>query len=304
MNILILGAGAIGGYFGARLIEAGLDVTFLVREHRAQQLKQDGLRLISAKGNCTAKTNVVLNASDVTDVELIILSCKAYDLPEAIESVKSVVTEKTMILPLLNGIAHLEMLDMVFGSERVLGGYCHIGVTVTEEGIVKHLNDLDQLTLGPRFECQVPSAHHIATQFRQAKLTVNNSHRIIEEMWEKYIFVTVLAAVTCLLRGSIGAINSTIYGSGLISDLLEDCIHAVEKGNIHLSKDWRSTAFIALTACDSNSTASMLRDLLNGKKTEYKHIIGNMVRYLESFRIVNPVLTAAYTQLQIYADKF
>lgn len=301
MNILILGAGAIGGYFGGRLIEAGLSVTFLVRERRALQLRQNGVKLISDKGNFTAEANIVLNASDAKNIELIILSCKAYDLPEAIEAIKPVVTEKTMILPLLNGIAHLEMLDMAFGQERVLGGYCHLGVTVTEDGIVKHLNDLDQLTLGARLESQVPLACRITTQLAKAKLTVKNSPNIIVEMWEKYVFVTVLASVTCLFRGNIGAINSTTYGNRLITSLLEDCVHAVKKGNIELSSSWYSTALIALTSCNSNSTASMLRDLLQGKKTEHEHIIGNMVKYLESFRIVNPILTAAYTQLQINA---
>ena len=130
MRILVLGAGGTGGYFGGRLLEAGADVSFLVRPARAQRLAADGLRIISPCGDFSSSVKVLTLLDSAAPFDLILLSCKAYDLDSAIAAIRPAVGANTRILPLLNGLKHFDVLDAAFGSEHVLGGLCHISVTL------------------------------------------------------------------------------------------------------------------------------------------------------------------------------
>ena len=132
-RILVLGAGATGGYFGGRLLEAGHEVSFLVRPQRASVLRKTGLVIHSPEGIARLEPELVLAERLKGTYDLIILSCKAYDLDSAMEAVAPAVGKETAILPLLNGLKHYETLDARFGAERVLGGLCSIAVTVGEE---------------------------------------------------------------------------------------------------------------------------------------------------------------------------
>ena len=141
MRVLVLGAGGTGGYFGARLAAAGIDTTFLVRAARAARLRENGLELRSLLGDIKMPV-AVIESSDISrnKWDLILLSCKAYDLVSAMDVIAPAVGEDSRILPLLNGMQHLELLDQRFGSRRVLGGLCHIGVRLSPAGTIEHLN--------------------------------------------------------------------------------------------------------------------------------------------------------------------
>ena len=150
MRVLVLGAGAVGGYFGGRLLEAGVDVTFLVREGRAEPLRKNGLVIRSPNGNATLESPAIVTARDTSQFDLVILSSKAYDLESAIEAITPAVGPATVVLPLLNGLRHMDALDTRFGSDRVIGGFCAIAVTLTPDGTIVHLNRLHELRFGER----------------------------------------------------------------------------------------------------------------------------------------------------------
>src|SRR3954469_6835735 len=151
MRILVVGAGAIGGYFGGRLLQAGADVTFLVRPKRAAELAEAGLVLKSPLGDVTLKNPPTVQADELTEkFDVVLLSCKAFDLDDAIKSLAPAVGRNTAIVPLLNGMKHLDVLDAKFGRERVLGGLCAIAVTLNERREVVHLQPLQSLTFGER----------------------------------------------------------------------------------------------------------------------------------------------------------
>src|SRR5262245_8799844 len=151
MRILVVGAGGIGGYFGGRLLEAGRDVTFLVRPRRRAQLAASGLSIRSPAGDFDFSAPPTVTADELHDAfDLILLSCKSYDLDSAIESFATAVGPTTVILPLLNGMRHMDVLDRRFGADRVLGGLCIISSALDAEGRVLHLNDLHTLAFGER----------------------------------------------------------------------------------------------------------------------------------------------------------
>src|SRR5665647_861814 len=139
MKVLILGAGAVGGYFGGRLVQAGADVTFLVRPQRAQKLAAAGLVIRSPLGDAEMQVRTVLQEVVRPDYDLVLLSCKAYDLEASIAAIGGAIGPNTLILPLLNGMAQLDRLEQAYGAARVLGGTCYIASTLDAEGAIRHL---------------------------------------------------------------------------------------------------------------------------------------------------------------------
>lgn len=301
MRILILGAGATGGYFGARFIEAGLDVTFLVRPRRAAQLAASGLRLTSPMGDFHGPARTCCDLAQESPFDLIILSCKAYDLDSAIDAIEPAMAPRTLVLPLLNGVAHLDQLDARLGAARVLGGFCHLGVTTTADGAILHLNQLDSLTLGARCADQQAAVAALGAHLGRARLTLGISARILDEMWQKYVFVTVLAGMTCLMRGSVGEIAATTLGAALTAAMFDCCARVAACAGHPLPADWQASALAALTQHGSASTASMLRDVRRGARTEHEQLFGFLLERCRAERLDASLLAAAYTQLQVHA---
>lgn len=278
MRILVVGAGATGGYFGGRLAEAGRDVTFLVRARRAAQLAANALVIKSMHGDFTLPSpQLVLSENIAGPFDLILLSCKAYDLDSAIDAIAPAVGPGSAILPVLNGMRHLDVLDARFGRERVLGGQCIIAATLDERGAIVHLNDAHSLTFGERDGGLSDRVRAIAEAMSGACFDARASEQATQEMWEKWTALATLAASTCLMRAAIGDILAAPAGERVISGLLAECA-AIAKANGHAPR----AAFIdrmraTLLQHGSTLTASMLRDVERNGPTEADHIIGDLL---------------------------
>ena len=223
LRILIVGAGGVGGYFGGRLLEAGQDVTFLVRKQRASEMAQTGLKISSRFGDVAFKKPPILIADELSEpFDLILLTCKAYDLADAMASFAGAVGPSTAILPLLNGILHLETLDARFGRRYVLGGACYISASRGADGEVVHKNDVHMIVFGDRDGARNPQVEAIATAFTGAKFDHRQTDMILQEMWEKWVFVAALAGITCLMRASIGDIAKA-GASELAMTMFDEC---------------------------------------------------------------------------------
>lgn len=296
MRILIVGAGATGGYFGGRLAEVGRDVTFLVRAKRAGQLAADGLVIRSMHGDVTLPSPAtVLSENIAAPFDLIVLSCKAYDLDGAIEAIAPAVGRQTAILPVLNGMRHLDALDARFGRERVLGGQCIIAATLDERGAIVHLNDAHSLTFGERDGGMSERVRAIAQEMAGARFDARPSEQATQEMWEKWTALATLAASTCLMRAAIGDILAAPAGESVISGLLAECA-AIAQANGHAPR----AAFIermraTLLQQGSTLTASMLRDVERNGPTEADHILGDLL----ARRPQTPLSTGQPTPLQV-----
>src|SRR6516165_10858260 len=207
MRILVVGAGAIGGYFGGRLLQAGRDITFLVRPRRASELSSAGLVIKSPNGDVTLKNPPTVQADAIKDkFDVVLLSCKAYDLEDAVKSFAPAVGPQTSIIPLLNGMLHLDVLDKRFGRERVLGGLCAIAVTLNEKREVVQLQPMQSLGFGERDGKTSDRVRGIADTFAKGKCGATASENVIQDMWEKWVFLASLAASTSLMRASVGDI--------------------------------------------------------------------------------------------------
>jgi 2-dehydropantoate 2-reductase len=299
MRILVLGAGAIGGYFGGRLAEAGADVTFLVRPQRAARLAAAGLIVRSPFGDIARPVAAVTAASDAYDV--VLLSCKAYDLASAIDAIKP--AARAVVVPMLNGLAHLDALDAACGRGRVAGGASYIAATLWADGEVRHLNQTHRIAFGPRDDGQRATLDALAASCARANFEAEHRADILQAMWDKFVFLATLAAMTCLMRANVGAIVATGDGEALMRACLDEA-RAVAAASGHATGDAAAAEAIGmLTARGSAFTSSMLRDLESGGRIEGDHVVGDMVRRARAANVAAPLLRAAYVHLQAYMAK-
>jgi 2-dehydropantoate 2-reductase len=306
MRILIVGAGATGGYFGGRLLQHGRDVTFLVRERRAAQLARHGLAIRSATGDADLPAPPTVLAADLhapydpMPYDLILLSCKAYGLEQAMTDIAPAVGPDTAILPLLNGMRQLDLLDARFGVQRVLGGQCVIAATLDKDGVVQHLNTSHSLTFGERDGSASGRMRAITSTLSEAGFDARPSHTILQDMWDKWVFLASLAGITCLLRGSVGAIVAVPGGRAASLALLEECRAVAERCGHAPGEATMQRARSVLTETGSSLTASMLRDLQHGHAIEADHVIGDMLARADRQHAAPTLLSLVYAHLKIY----
>jgi 2-dehydropantoate 2-reductase len=303
MRTLVVGAGAVGGYFGGRLVEAKRDVTFLVRPRRAAELAASGLTIRSSFGDVTIPKPPIILAENVRETyDLILVSCKAFDLESAIGSFSPAVGPATAILPLLNGMRHLDVLTGRFGGERVLGGQCLIAATVNEKGEILHLNDFHDLSFGERDGALSDRAKAIASLMEDARFEARLSQQILLEMWEKWIFLASAASSTCLMRASIGDIAASPGGTEFVLGVLDECRRIGAAEGYPIRDDSFKRSREALTAPNSTLTASMLRDIERNGPIEADSIVGDLLERGRGHGISGErfLLKIAFTHLKAY----
>ncbi|KVL38739.1 2-dehydropantoate 2-reductase [Burkholderia territorii] len=301
MRILVVGAGAVGGYFGGRLAAAGRDVTFLVRDARAAALARDGLQIRSPRGDLTLANVRTLRAGDAAaPFDLVLLSCKAYSLDEAIASFAPFVGPSTLILPMLNGMRHLDVLRDRFGAGQVLGGLCVIAATLDREQRIVHLNDTAGLSFGELAGGESARVRAVADVFGGAGFDATLSDDIVARMWDKWVFLATLAASTSLFRGSVGDILAAPDGRHLLETMLDET-SAIAAHNGYRPDPAAVERMRRMVLTPSPLTASMLRDVENRARVEADHVIGDLLaRRDPQASDALSLLRIAYNHLKAY----
>lgn len=304
MKILVLGAGGMGGYYGARLIEAGADVTFLVRPARADALAHHGLRMRSDLGDFRDKVKAVVADDPGTGYDLILLACKSYDVDAAMDAIAHAVAGGAAVLPLLNGLSAYDKLDRRFGRDRVLGGVSYIATSLAPDGSVSHAGHTDKLLVGAR----TPQAQILAADFhRLASRTPGIrglSTNIEQELWNKWVMVASGALMTCLMRGTVGDILKTRDGRRLMEQAIDEC-STVAALDGHPVPD-RVAVEMRDRLLDETSTwaASMMRDIAQGAgRIEADAIVGDLISHAEAAGRDLPLSRIAYCHLQVYQGR-
>lgn len=303
MRFLVIGAGALGGYFGGRLAAAGEDVTFLVRPRRAAQLEKTGLIVKSAYGDLHLPRPSTVSAGAIGGFyDAVLLGCKAYDLEKTIEDFAPAVGPHTVIVPLLNGLRHIDVLTQRFGKERVLGGVCLISATLDDEGAIEHLNRFHSLVTGELDRAKTARVEELVAAFNRAGFVGRASEDILQEMWEKWVFIASLAGITTLMRASVGDIAAA-DATDVALALLAEC-EAIAVSHGHPSgADAVQRGHTLLTDPESRLTASMYKDIERGAPTEADHIIGELLRRAPQTPERFPLLHIVDAHLRTYEAK-
>jgi 2-dehydropantoate 2-reductase len=303
MRILVLGAGAVGGYFGGRLAEAGRDVTFLLRPARGALIAEQGLAVTSPLGDFRVPVKVATADRLDGGYDLILLTAKHYDLDQAIEAFRPAVGAQSAILPLLNGLVHLDRLEATFGAEKVLGGVAYVGASLQPDGSIRHHNQLSGIAFGERAGGITPRAEAIAAEFTGSKVSAPPSDNVLLDMWEKFVFITTMAGMNCLMRGTIGEIMATADGEALMLQLFAENQAVAAAAGFALRPAYREQIGKLLTERGSINNASMHHDLAQGSRTEGDFIIGDMRRRALVLGVATPLLNTAYCHLQVYENR-
>lgn len=302
MKVLVLGAGAMGGYYGARFIQSGASVDFLVRAQRAKHLAKHGLVVRSdlAPSRIHISTTVQIGPDDTFD--LVLLACKSYDLEQAMEAIAPAVERGALVLPILNGLAVYDRLDTRFGRDRILGGVSYIATMLEKTGEIVHMGTHDKLVIGARTEAQVAVAKKLHGLLANDVGIRVLSDNIEQELWDKWAMLSAGAAVTCLLRGNVGEIMHVGGGPALMTQAINECADVARSSGQGLSET--TLTQIRGRLLDPNSTwaASMMRDIQqDAPRLEADDIVGDMLDRAANYGQIAPTLHAAYCHLQVYA---
>ena len=301
MRILIVGAGAIGGYFGGRLLQASHDVTFLVRPKRAAELARDGLVIKSPHGDVTLPNPPTVQADALTThFDVVLLSCKAFDLDDAIAAFKPAVGPNTAIIPMLNGMKHLAALDKAFGGKRVLGGQCQIAATLDAERHVVQLAPMQSLGFGERDGALSDRVKAIADIMMSGNFGAQASTTIMQDMWEKWVFLATIAGATSAMRSAIGDIIAAPGGRDFILGLRDECGAVAASEGFAPRAPFLQRTEPMLTAEGSKLTASMFRDIKVNAPIEADHVIGDLIARADAAKAPVPKLRMIYTHLKAY----
>ncbi|MBN9091607.1 MAG: ketopantoate reductase family protein [Reyranella sp.] len=300
MKILILGAGAIGGYVGGRLHQSGADVTFLVRPARQQALR-DGLVIKSTKGDITQTVKTVLEASEGGPYDIVLLTPKAYDLDSAVEAIAPAVGASTTVVPLLNGMRHLDVLEARFGKDKVVGGLARVGVALSAEGAILHTSPFAAISFGER-DGREPRASlkELDAAVKKSGVDGGLHANIVQDLWDKWVMLCSLAATNCLMRGSSGDILEADEGRAIVLETVDECRKVAGAAGHDPGEKGMQTIRGFLTVKGSRFTASMLHDLEKGAMVEADHIVGDMIARAKKAGISTPNLRISSAHLQVY----
>jgi 2-dehydropantoate 2-reductase len=300
MRTLVIGAGALGGYFGGCLVGAGRDVTFLVRPPRAEQLASDGLQIVSPYGDIIVKVNTVCSGEIQRPFDLILVGVKAYSLDEAMDQFAPAVGEHTMVLPVLNGLGHIDRLRRRFGDKNILGGLANISAGLDAKGRVVQFLPLHDLLFGEIAGGLSERTRALTEYFGTSGFNGRASEAIMHDMWEKFVQLGLGAGITCLMRASIGNILAAPGGREAMFQLFDECCAVATASGFKPRPAFVEFDKTLITTVGSPLKWSMLRDIERGSTTEGEHILGDMVARARALDISTPILDLARTHVAAY----
>jgi 2-dehydropantoate 2-reductase len=305
MRILVFGAGGVGAYFGGRLAEAGCDVTFLVRPHRQAQLAERGLIVKSDFfDDFSVPVNTVTTEQLSGEFDLILLACKAYDLGAAMDVIAPAVGAQTTILPLLNGMKQVDLLQARFGDDKVLGGTCYIGARRDPDtGDIVHFGDFHRIAYGEMAGGMSARVDAFAALNDTVKFDIDASADVSQVMWDKFAMLCAMSSVNTLTRGLVGEILDTPSGHEFLTAALAECRDTADALGHTVSDKVIATYEKMFSTQGSKFASSMLRDVLAGNRSEGDHIIGDMVDRAAAAGLHTPILLAARAGLAVHEKK-
>lgn len=305
MKTLIVGAGALGGYFGGRLLAAGRDVAFLVRRGRAEQLSAtNGLIIKSPNGDLALPNPLLVRADAVGGpYDLVLVACKSTGLDGCIRDMAPAIGPGTKIIPMLNGMRHMETLEKAFGRDRLLGGRCFIFATLDPEGRVLHQSPLATFDFGLPDGGTTPEAETIHAELDHAGFTATLNPDIMQGMWEKWVLIACVAGSTCLMRAAIGDIVNA-GGTAFQTALLGEAAFVAAANGHPLSPEFMDKMRTMLADASSVQSSSMHKDMEKGLPVEAEQIIGDLIaRAGNAAGGKIPLLELIYLHLKAYETR-
>jgi len=302
MRLLVVGAGSVGGYFGAKIAAAGRDVTFLVRPQRAAQLRQ-GLTLRVKEEDTLIPVRLIVAGEEEGHFDAILLAVKAYQLAGVIDDIRPYCSTDTLILPVMNGMKHVDTLRSRFGAERVIGGLAQIFASLDEQGRIVDHGAFHDLAYGEWDGSRTSRILALDRHLAGAGFNARLSTHIERDMWEKWAMLASMAAITCGMDGDIGQVARAPGGPQLVESLFSEVVQVIAAAGQPLSDTFRSRTLALLTDPSSTLTSSMFRDMKAGRPVEADQIIGDLIARGAAAGLATPLLSSVRVRLQVYEQR-
>ena len=297
MKILIVGAGAVGGYFGGLLARSGEDVTFLARGEHLKAIQEKGLYIKSINGDFNIKINAVEKPNANEKYDLIVIAVKSYDLPDACNNIKGTVKNETVLMSLLNGVDSEEIIGSIFGADNVIGSVAFIGSQISEAGVISHTAS-GMITIGELDGVKSKRCEEILKIFERAKIPIKLSENIQKDIWAKMVWNTGFNAITALTGSLVSDVLSIPESRKIVEMTMKETVEAANKKGIKLSDDFVEKT-VSKTLKAGEIKTSMLQDRENGKVMEIDSINGAIVRLGHEMNIPVPVNETLYGALKV-----
>lgn len=298
MNIVIYGTGGVGGYFGARLAQAGNTVIFIARGNHLEAIQKNGLRLISLKGDYLVfPANATANIADVTDIDLILVCVKTWQLEAAAKEINKVLKEKTMVISLLNGVNNAEVLGAVIDKKHLLGGLCKVVSKIEDFGVINHLSFEPAIVFGELDNVKTERALLLEKVFLNAGITTKLAENIQTEIWSKFLFISTISAIGALTRATVGEIMASSQLKKMMREIADEIVAVAKAKGIYLSEILVEKQFEMIESQPYNTTSSLQRDMMEGKPSELEAQTGTIVKMGLELGVPTPVNAFMYACL-------
>lgn len=304
MDIVIIGAGALGAYFGSRFHEGGANVTFLVREKRAKQLQEKGIRVNSPKGDYEiTDPRIVTDVTEIKHADLVLVTVKGYHIQGTMDNLKALTENGAYVLPILNGIEHISMLQGELGKDFVLGGLSFIISTLNEDGHVIHSSDFDDLIFGPLQPTQTTICQELDDMVKKTTISGGKKEDILTELWKKYMFINAFSGVTTATDLSIGPIREETATFRIMEMVLHEMKLLAKSKNVEITEDEVEAAKSKLLNLPNEATSSMHQDRRKGLTLEVDHLHGGAIRLAKADGVDMPYTETLYGLIKPYENQ-
>ncbi len=302
MKIAAMGAGGVGGYFGARLQQAGHEVTFFARGKHLQALQKDGLTVESAHGNARLKVRVLENPREADVVDVVLFAVKLWDTESAAERLRPVVGKDTIVIPFQNGVESTERVGKILGAEKVLGGSAYIGTRIKAPGVIEHSGQMARLQFGPVLPSQRAAAEKFLSVCREANIQAEIPDDIVRATWEKFVFLVGLSSATAVARAPIGVVRADADLRWLLEQAIRETWCVGRARGVALADDFVEARMKFADGLHADMKASLLHDLENGGRLEAPWLCGAVARMAREAGIDAPVNRTVYAALKPYIE--
>lgn len=298
MRIAVFGSGAVGGYFGARLLKAGETVSLIARGEHLRAIQAKGLKVSGASGEFTVIPSLATdNPAEIGEVELVLVGVKAWQVPEAAERMRPLVGKNTVVLPLQNGVEAPFQLAKVLGEEVVVGGLCQISAYLTGPGWIYHVGIEPTIIFGEPDGHRTARLKIIQAVFERAGVRAQIAADIHVALWEKFLFIAAFSAVGAASRVAGGLILQTPPTRQLLEAVMREIWMVARAAGVSLPAEAIGRRLSFIEQMPPQAMASMARDLIEGKPSELEQLIGAVVRLGERYKVATPLSRALYASL-------
>ncbi len=298
-----MGAGGLGGYFGARLAAAGNDVAFVARGAHLAAIRQNGLQVASARGDLHLREVAATDdPATLAPADVVMIAVKLWDTEAAAEAVKPLVRPGTAVVSFQNGVSKDDVLTRILGRDAVIGGVGQIGVVIASPGVIRHTGTMAKLTFGELDNRRTPRVLALLEACTAAGIDAEIAADINLAIWEKFAFLVPMSACTASMRSTIGPIRANPRTRAFLFDITREVVAVGRALGIGLAEDFAEQRMTMVEALPPQMTASMQGDLVRGNRLELPWLSGAVVELGRQVGVPTPLNRAVTDILALYVD--